>query len=374
MNHVITDGVRDDTSLIIGVCGASGSGKTVTAMRLATGLAGGEDIGFVDTEAGRARHYFPTPGDKRSASELLREHLYRVKYLDLRPPYTPANIWSAINAVIDAGAKVVVVDSMSDEWEGEGGLHDMHYDEISRLARKPMADLQEWELTKYNFPAWNVPKSAHKTHLMKNLRQVRAHVIFCFRAEEKTAAVQVEENGRKKTAIVNAGWTPIAEKRMLFDMSISFIVTPDNPGVPLMRDGKAVFGKLNPPFLQFFPEGQQVSEAVGAKLRQWARGESSSVQSTSSPAGGAGTVESSQTVPADPSLLTAYHARLSGEAFKDDLAAAHAEFKPKFDGQPAAIMEAAKRILNAHKDRIAGNSDSESTAGYVQGFIDEVAA
>lgn len=372
--HVFTDSVRDDTSLLIGVCGASGSGKTVTALRMAVGLAAGEPIAFIDTEAGRARHYFPTPSDNRSQAELLKERLFRVRYLDMRPPYSPGNIWSAIDTAIETvGAKVIVIDSMSDEWEGEGGLHAMHDEEVARLGRKPIAEMQEWEIAKYNFPAWNVPKSKHKVELMKKLRQVRAHVIFCFRAEEKTQAIQVEEGGRKKTAIVNAGWTPIVEKRMLFDLTISFIVTPQAPGVPLMRDGQAVHGKLNYPYLQFFPEGKQVTEGVGADLRAWAHGETKQTRPAQTPRQeepGAGHSSPSQ-APApthDKQLLTEYHKTLASEIDIAGLRAAHDGFKSKLD---ASSIETAKTILGAHNARLRGDADADATNTYVTGLIED---
>jgi hypothetical protein len=358
--NTFTDAVRDDTSLLIAIAGASGSGKTYSALKMATGLAQGEPIYAIDTEAKRMLHY---------------AEQFKFKHMDMKPPFTPEAFADGIAMAEKAGAKAIIIDSMSDEYEGMGGLQEMHDEEIARLARKPYDRLEGWELDKFNAPAWKIPKTRHKVKLISRLRQIRAYVIFCLRAEEKIKFVKVRgDDGREKTAIQNAGWVPICEKKFMYDATLSFTVTPDNPGVPLIEDGVAVYGKIQNQHLPFFPAGKRVTEECGLRLRQWARGESSSVQSISSPTGGAGTVESSQTVPADPSLLAAYHARLAGEAFKDDLAAAHAEFKPKFDGQPAAIMEAAKRIFNAHKDRIAGNSDSESTAGYVQGFIDEVAA
>lgn len=271
--HTFSEGVRDDTSLIIGIAGASGSGKTVTALLMAVGLANGAPIAFIDTEGGRARHYFPTPSDKRSQDDLLNEFLFRVSYKDMKPPYTPDAIWNAIDeAITGVGARVVVIDSASDEWEGVGGLHDMHCEEMARLAKKPYDAMQDWELNKFNFPAWAVPKSLHNTRLMKNLRQVRAHVIFCFRAKEVTKPIEVEIDGRKKTTVQNVGWKAICEQKMLYDLTISFMVTPDAPGVPLMRDGK-FYGKLNPPYAQFFKPDRQVSIQTARQLQTWARGD-----------------------------------------------------------------------------------------------------
>ncbi|MBW8285870.1 MAG: ATP-binding protein [Rhizobium sp.] len=378
MTSNFTDGVRDDTSLIIGIAGPSGSGKTVSALLLALGLAGDEPIAFIDTEGGRARHYFPTPDDTRPQSELLKEFLFRVKYLDMRPPFTPKAIWGAINEAIDkVGARVVVIDSASDEWEGVGGLHDMHTAEMVRLAKKPYESFADWEMHKFNFPAWAVPKSEHKTHLMKNLRQVRAHVIFCFRAREVTKPVEFEDqNGRKKMTVQNIGWQPICEQNMLYDMTISFMVTPDAKGVPLMQNGE-FYGKLNAPYAQFFQPGKQVSMQTGARLRAWASGETTTTKSrpAAPPPGhdeqGAGSSSSSQAPAPDHNreLLREYHAALSTEIDKDGLVGAHQTFKPKFGTDQPTIAVAGK-ILKAHGDRINDLADADATTTYVEGLID----
>lgn len=373
-----TDGVRDDTSLIIGIAGASGSGKTVSAMLLAVGLAGEEPIAFIDTEGGRARHYFPTPSDTRPQSELIKEFLFRVKYMDMRPPFSPRAIWEAINEAIDkVGAKVVVIDSASDEWEGVGGLHDMHTAEMARLAKKPYDSLQDWELHKFNFPAWAVPKAEHKAHLMKNLRQVRAHVIFCFRAREITKPVEIEDDkGRKRTTVQNIGWQPICEQNMLYDLTISFMVTPDQKGVPLMQNGQ-FYGKLNPPYSQFFAPGRQVSVETGQRLRAWAKGEpttgkpaptqirqASQEPGISSQAPGSEPITEKQV-----EKLLAYHATLSQHEERDALMAAHADSKSTVEDLP----DIAKRILIAHNERIKGNADAEATNTFVTGIIEEAA-
>ncbi len=368
-----TDGVRDDTSLIIGVAGASGSGKTVTALLLAQGLAGDDgDVAFIDTEGGRARHYFPTPSDNRSKEELRKEFLFRVKYLDMKPPFTPRAIWGAIQKAIEIGAKVVVVDSTSDEWEGVGGLHDMHIAEMARLAKKSYDSLQDWELHKYNFPAWAVPKAEHKQYLMKNLRQVRAHVIFCFRANEVTKPIEVEDaQGRKKMTVQNVGWQPICEKNMLYDLTISFMVTPDNKGVPLMQDGQ-FYGKLNAPYSQFFQPGRQVSMETGARLRAWARGESTNTQSR--PAAtprqeeqGAGNTSQAPAPAHNRELLIEYHGKLAGQIDANSLKAEHEAFKSRLGPDD---IDTAKRILRAHNDRLKGLADNDATTTYVMGLID----
>ena len=58
MTFTFRPGVRENVGLLIGLIGASGSGKTYTAMRLASGICkSNEKFAVIDTEAGRAKHY-----------------------------------------------------------------------------------------------------------------------------------------------------------------------------------------------------------------------------------------------------------------------------------------------------------------------------
>ncbi len=353
-----TDAVRDDTSLLIAIAGASGSGKTFSALTMATGLAQGEPIYAIDSEAKRMLHY---------------ADVFKFKHLDMRPPFTPEAYIEAILKAERAGAKVIIIDSMSDEYEGVGGLQEMHDDEISRLARKPYEKLEGWEIDKFNAPAWKVPKTRHKVKLISQLRQIRAYVIFCLRAEEKIKFVKVPgENGREKTAIQNAGWVPICEKRFMFDMTMSFTVTPDNPGVPLIEDGQAVYGKIQSQHLSFFPAGKRVTSESGRLLRAWARGESTNTQSRTAAAPrqqeqGAGSNSQAPAPTHNRELLIEYHGKLAGQIEADSLKAEHEAFKSRLGSDD---IETAKKILRAHNDRLKGLADADATANYVMAVIE----
>src|SRR5262249_42607776 len=90
--------VRENVNLLIGLIGASGGGKTFTAMRLAKGIAGDKPFAVVDTEARRALHY---------ADQFHFEHC------DLKPPFSPTAYAEAIKAADDAKYPVILVDSAS---------------------------------------------------------------------------------------------------------------------------------------------------------------------------------------------------------------------------------------------------------------------
>ena len=233
---------RESVGLLIGLAGGTGSGKTYTALRLATGLANGKPFALIDTEAGRAKHY---------ADQFKFDHG------DLKPPFNPDAYAGAIKAADEAGYPVIVVDSMSHEWSGDGGVLDMHETEFQRMGARDAVKIT----------AWIKPKMEHK-QMVQKLLQIRAHLILCFRAEEKVEMVRVDGKMKiqpKQTMTGLDGWVPISEKNLPFELTASFLFTASRPGVPMPI-------KLPDQLRALFPLDRPVDEASGQKIAVWARG------------------------------------------------------------------------------------------------------
>ena len=263
MTFTIRPGVREKIGLLFGIAGASGSGKTFSALTLARGIANGTGrIAVIDTEAGRALHYAPKPGEKADASRGTFDFLH----LDFGPPFTPERYVEAIRACEDAGATVVVIDSMSHEWNGEGGCSDMAEEAAIAAATDREGNFQAWRLEAMTGPSWKKPKLRHK-RMMARLIQTRTHLIFCLRAEEKVKFQKVPgKNGKEKTEIVPIGFQPICEKAFLFELSGSMCMHPDRPG----RPDYALQHKLNDQLQAIFPPDRTVDAEAGKRLRDWA--------------------------------------------------------------------------------------------------------
>jgi hypothetical protein len=251
MGFTFRPAVREQVGLIVGLAGGTGSGKTFTALRLASGMAGAKRFCVIDTEAGRAKHY---------ADQFTFDHG------DLEPPFTPARYTEAIVAADKGGYPVIVVDSTSHEWAGDGGVLDMADAELDRMAG---SDYQKRDACK--MASWIKPKMEHK-HMVQKLLQVRAHLILCFRAEPKIDMIKVEENGRKKTKIVpkeslvgKDGWIPICEKNLPFETTCYFLLLASAPGVPQPI-------KLQEQHRAFFPLDKHITEESGRLLAAWAAG------------------------------------------------------------------------------------------------------
>ncbi len=234
--------VREQVGLLIGLAGGTGSGKTFSAMRLAAGIAGDRPFAVIDTEAGRAKHY----ADQ-----------FRFDHGDLKPPFRPDAYKEAIMAADAAGYPVIVVDSMSHVWSGDGGVLDWQQDEFERIGSREAVKIA----------SWIKPKTSHKS-MIARLLQIRAHLILCFRAEEKIEIVK--EEGKTKIVPKEGptglhGWLPVCEKTLPFELTASFLLTADAPGMP-----KPI--KLQDQHRALFPLDEPIDERAGKRIAEWAAG------------------------------------------------------------------------------------------------------
>jgi AAA domain len=238
---------RENVGLLIGLAGGTGSGKTFTAMRLAKGIAGDRPFVVIDTEAARAKHY----ADQ-----------FRFDHGDLTPPFRPDRYLEAIVAADAAGYPAIVVDSVSHEHAGEGGLLDWHEEELERLTKGDFGKRDAMLMA-----SWIAPKMSHK-RFVQRLLQVRAHLILCFRAEPKIE--MAKENGRtvvreKKSLVGYNGWIPVTEKSLPYELTVFFMLLAEQPGIPHPI-------KLQEQHRALFPLEQPITEESGRALAAWAAG------------------------------------------------------------------------------------------------------
>jgi hypothetical protein len=189
MTFEIKEAKRLGARLLIQLSGVSGSGKTYTALQLAYGLTGGDSskIIGIDTENRRMSLYsdcLPNKSPFRS--------------LDFFAPFSPARYIEAIKACCDAGAEVIVIDSVSHEWESEGGCEWIANNSSGRLAD------------------WKTAKREHK-RFMTFMLQCPAHIIACTRAREKTDFSDTRNP-------VSLGIQPIQEKNFSFEATVSLLM------------------------------------------------------------------------------------------------------------------------------------------------------
>lgn len=191
---------RGAARLVIGIVGQSGSGKTYTALQLAWGMAGGDasKVGLLDTENGRGSLY-----DDILVGRDGRVHKFMIARMDA--PFSPERYADAIEDAKAAGVEVLVIDSVTHEWEGIGGCKDIS-EKTSRDGRK--------------YTDWAHAKREHNRFMLRMLA-ADMHIIMCIRARDK---VKIEGTGSNQK-FIDMGEMPVCEKNTIFDLTMGIHVS-----------------------------------------------------------------------------------------------------------------------------------------------------
>ena len=226
MTFEIRKAQRQGARLLLQLSGVSGSGKTYTALQLAYGLAGdnADKVVLIDTENRRGSLY----------ADCLPQPF---NILDFYAPFSPARYIEAIEAACQAGAEVIVIDSVTHEWESEGGC--------------------EWIANQSRFPDWKRAKAEHK-RFMTYMLQSPAHIIACTRAREK-----VDFSDPKNPR--SLGVQPIQEKNFSYESTVSLMMWDQGKRQEVLKCPAELQGILG--------RGTgYLSADDGAALRQWVDG------------------------------------------------------------------------------------------------------
>ena len=247
MASMFRPAIRENVGLWINLIAGTGGGKTYSAMRLASGICAGKPFAVIDTENRRALHY---------ADQFKFDHA------ELRPPFRPQAYTDAVVAADAAGYPVIVVDSGSHVWAGDGGVLDWQEEELERMAGNDYAKRERVKMS-----SWIKPKMAHK-QMVQKLLQVKAHIILCLRAEEKIEMVKVDGKlvvQPKQSMTGKDGWIPVCDKNLPFEATCSFLLLASAPGIPHPI-------KLQEQHKHLFPLDKPITEESGKALAQWAAG------------------------------------------------------------------------------------------------------
>ena len=153
---------RSKCKIKVSIAGASGSGKTYSALCVAKGMVSNlNKVAVIDTENG---------------SSHLYSHLGDFSVLTLGAPYSPEAYIMAINEAIKNGYECIIIDSLSHEWQGPGGIIDIH-----------------GQMEGNSFTNWNKVTPRHNA-LIQKIVNAPVHVIATLRS--KTEYVMQQKNGK----------------------------------------------------------------------------------------------------------------------------------------------------------------------------------
>lgn len=156
--------------------GPSGAGKTWTALEWATVLAEGGRVALVDTERGSASLYAAR---------------FSFDVIEMQPPYHPQRLTDLIKAAEVNGYAVLVIDSLTHFWSGDGGVLDIVDDASTRSGGN-------------KFAAWKEGSPVQRD-MIDAVLAADMHVIVTMRSKQEWV---LEENERGKKVPRRVGMAP----------------------------------------------------------------------------------------------------------------------------------------------------------------------
>lgn len=217
----------------LAITGPSGSGKTYSALLLAQGLGGRTAV--IDTENGSACLY----ADKWDGWEFDVDKI--------EPPYTAQKYFSSIKEAIKGGYDVLIIDSATHLWAGEGGL----------LEQKSALDSRGGN----SYTNWGSITKLHEQ--FKSLIQSSPiHIITTMRSKQEYI---LEQNEKGKQTPKKVGLAPIQRDGMEYEFTAVFDIGMDHQFMA-SKDRTDLFDGVI----------TKISVSTGEAIRQWLAGEDGS--------------------------------------------------------------------------------------------------
>lgn len=180
----------------IALTGPSGAGKTLSSLYLAKGL--GLKVAVLDTENNSASLYENRfPG-------------WEYFVLPMNPPYTAQKYIAGIDAAIQQGFDVLIIDSLSHVWAAEGGL----------LQQKEALDSRGGN----SYTNWGSITKLYE-QLKSKILFSPIHMIVTMRSKQEYI---MEQNDKGKQAPKKVGLAPIMRDGMEYEFTVVFDVGMDH--------------------------------------------------------------------------------------------------------------------------------------------------
>ena len=214
---------RSKCKIKVSIAGASGSGKTYSAICLAKGMVKNlNKVAVIDTENG---------------SSHLYSHLGDFSVLTLSAPYSPEAYIMAINEAIKRGFECIIIDSLSHEWQGAGGIIDIH-----------------GKMEGNSFTNWSKVSPRHNA-LIQNIVNAPVHIIATLRC--KTEYVMQQKNG--KSIPEKMGLKAVQRDDTEYEFTVAFELNQLHKAT-ISKDRTGLFKQG----IEFI-----LNNEVGEKINQW---------------------------------------------------------------------------------------------------------
>ena len=201
--------VREKVYAKVLLTGPSGSGKSMSALKMATGLyrkCGGEGIAYIGSEGDRDRLY----------AKSNNGHGFDYDLLQISEPFTPEKYIEAIDAAIDAGYKICIIDSITQAWTY---LNDEH----SKMGGN-------------SFTNWSRLKPRHRAMVQKILTSPM-HILITARGKDEW--ILEEKNGKQVPK--KAGVGAVTDKDISYEVMLSLQIDQDTHIAHADKDNTRLF-------------------------------------------------------------------------------------------------------------------------------------
>jgi len=216
--------VKHNIHLKLAITGPSGSGKTYSALAIAEGI--GEKIALIDTENGSASLY---------------SQKFNFDTAVINPPFTIDKYLEGIKMAIDGNYDVLLFDSISHVWAGEGGL----------LEEKDLLDKSGRGNSYTNWATITKKYERFKSAII----QAPIHIISTIRSKQDYI---IQENDKGKQVPIKVGLAPIQREGIEYDYTVVFDMAMNHTATA-SKDRTELFDS------QIFTPDKQIGEI----LKNW---------------------------------------------------------------------------------------------------------
>jgi len=236
---------REQSKLLIGLTGSTGSGKTHSALVIAQGMVQtiqetmgdeykGKGICVIDSEAYRSTYYADI--ELEGSNGPLKFDI-----INISKPYSPERYIEAIQTAEEKGYDVIIVDSISHEWNGTGGILEI-VNQLGKVMDKGG-----------NFTVWAKVTPRHNA-FVESLTSSHAHIITTMRTKPHWV-VEKDSSGKHKPRKV--GTEPQQREGLEYELTI-LLQLDDEHNATVGNDRTKRLGEI------FIP-----THSVGRNLIEW---------------------------------------------------------------------------------------------------------
>ena len=223
--------IKKEAKLRLAIAGPSGSGKTYTSLAIARSLGG--RVAVVDTEHGSASKY---------------ADIFEFDVLEMAAPFHPDRFIQALREAAAGGYSVIVLDSISHAWNGQGGLL-----ELVEEAQKRMKSPNSYVAWKDVTPIQN--------RFVEAIVSAPIHVLATMRSKQEYVQAQDERTGRP--VVRKVGMAPIQRDGFEYEFDVFLDMDINNNAIVSKSRCSALAGRV------FAKPGADIAQI----LLDWLRGE-----------------------------------------------------------------------------------------------------